>query len=95
MKRSFIYILANDYNTVLYIGVTTNLLKRIYQQRNHEVDGFSSKYNLHKLVYFKEYSTIQDAIKREKQLKKWNREWKIELINGFNPEWKDMYPQIL
>ncbi|HTM63826.1 MAG TPA: GIY-YIG nuclease family protein [Gammaproteobacteria bacterium] len=95
MKRSFIYILANDYNTVLYIGVTTNLLKRIYQHRNHEVDGFSSKYNLHKLVYFKEYSTIQDAIKREKQLKKWNREWKIELINGFNPEWKDMYPQIL
>jgi putative endonuclease len=94
MKRSFVYILSNDYNSVLYIGVTTNLLKRIYQHKNHEVNGFSSKYNLHKLVYFKEYSTIQEAIQAEKKLKKWNRQWKIELISKFNSEWRDLYPQI-
>jgi putative endonuclease len=91
MKRPCIYILTNDNNSTLYIGVTSHLVQRIYQHKNKQVKGFSSKYNLNKLVYFEQLEDMDSAILREKRLKKWNREWKNRLINELNPSWKDLY----
>jgi len=90
MKKSFVYILTNKNKTVLYIGVTSNILKRIYQHKNKQYKGFTSKYNCDLLVYFEEYSDIVEAIAREKQLKKGNRKRKIALIEAKNPEWNDL-----
>jgi len=86
----FVYILASKQNTVLYIGVTNNLERRVLEHKNKINKGFTSRYNIDKLVYFEEYTNINEAIKREKQLKKWNRQWKIDLIEKDNPEWKDL-----
>ena len=86
----FVYILSNWNDSVLYIGVTGNLPRRLYEHRNHLVDGFSSKYNTEKLVYFEETSDVNSAIAREKQLKGWTRKKKNELIIRVNPEWKDL-----
>ena len=86
----FVYILSNWDDSVLYIGVTSDLEKRLYEHRNHLVDGFTKKYNVHKLVYFEESSDIKSAIAREKQLKGWTRRKKNELIKKNNPEWKDL-----
>ena len=80
MKQAAIYIITNQYNTVLYIGVTSNLEQRIYQHREKLIEGFSKNYNLYKLVYFEQYSDMDSAILREKKLKKWRREWKNNLI---------------
>ncbi|MFT7374101.1 MAG: putative endonuclease [Oleiphilaceae bacterium] len=91
MKRPCIYILTNDNNSTLFIGVTSNLVQRIYQHKNKQVKGFSSKYNLNKLVYFEQLEDMDSAILRETRLKKWNREWKNRLINELNPSWKDLY----
>ena len=91
MKRPCIYILTNDNNSTLYIGVTSNLVQRIYEHKNKQIKGFSSKYNLNKLVYFEQLEDMDSAILREKRLKKWNREWKNRLINELNPSWKDLY----
>jgi|TARA_R110000868_G_scaffold309291_1_gene570651 putative endonuclease len=91
MKQPCIYILTNDNNSALYIGVTSNLVQRIYQHKSKQVKGFSSKYNLNKLVYFEQLEDMDSAILREKRLKKWNREWKNRLINELNPSWKDLY----
>jgi putative endonuclease len=74
----------------LYIGVTNNLTRRIYEHRNKTIKGFTKKYNLNKLVYFEQLNDISSAILREKRLKKWNREWKVQLIEKINPEWKDL-----
>jgi putative endonuclease len=74
----------------LYIGVTNNLTRRIYEHRNGTIKGFTKKYNLNKLVYFEQLNDISSAILREKRLKKWNREWKVQLIEKINPEWKDL-----
>jgi putative endonuclease len=90
MKSYFVYIITNKENGVLYIGVTNDLHRRIYEHKNKLIKGFSSKYSLDKLVYFEETGDIQSALNREKQLKKWNRSWKIELIERYNPEWKDL-----
>ena len=86
----FVYILSNWSDSVLYIGVTSNLTRRLYEHRNHLVDGFSSKYNTHKLVYFEQTSDVYSAITREKQLKKWSRSKKNELITQANPQWADL-----
>ena len=86
----FVYILSNWDDSVLYIGVTSDLEKRLYEHRNHLVDGFTKKYNVHKLVYFEESSDVKSAIAREKQLKGWTRRKKNELIKKNNPEWKDL-----
>lgn len=86
----FVYILASKQNTVLYIGVTNNLERRVLEHKNKINKGFTSRYNVDKLVYFEEYTNINEAIKREKQLKKWNRQWKIDLIEKINPDWKDL-----
>ena len=86
----FVYILSNWNDSVLYIGVTGNLPRRLYEHRNHLVDGFSSKYNTEKLVYFEETNDVYSAIAREKQLKGWTRKKKNDLIMTVNPEWKDL-----
>ena len=86
----FVYILSNWSDSVLYIGVTSNLPRRLYEHKNHLVDGFSSKYNTNKLVYFEETSDVYSAISREKQLKKWSRSKKNELIAKVNPQWADL-----
>lgn len=82
-------------NTVLYVGVTDNLIKRIYQHKNKLVDGFTSKYNINKLVYYEIFEDIEEAIKREKQLKGGSREKKLELIKSKNPEFHDLYNEII
>ncbi len=87
----YVYILTNFTNTVLYIGVTNDLERRIYEHKNKLVEGFTSKYNVTKLVYYEGFSRITDAITREKQLKKWARDKKIFLIKTVNPEFKDLY----
>jgi len=89
-RQYYVYILTNRYNNVLYIGVTNNLVRRTYEHKNKLVEGFSKRYNLIKLVYYETTGSIESAIEREKQLKNWHRDWKINLINQFNPEWKDL-----
>ena len=91
----YVYILASRKNGTLYIGVTSDLIKRIWEHKYNVVKGFTQKYNVHILVYFEQHETIEQAIMREKQLKKWNRYWKIKLINTMNPTWSDLYPSIL
>ena len=94
-KYSFIYIITNQYNTVFYVGVTSNLQKRIWEHKNKVINGFSKRYNLNKLVYYEVSECITSAIIREKQLKHWRREWKIDLIKTKNPKFEDLYNQIL
>ncbi len=94
-KEPAVYILANKKNGTLYVGVTSNLIQRIYQHKYDLVGGFTRKYQVHRLVYFEVHNDMEAAIIREKQIKKWNRDWKIELITEQNPEWNDLYSQIL
>ena len=95
MKTGFIYIITNKNNTVLYIGVTSNLPQRIMQHKEKKYkDSFSARYNLDKLVYYEQIQKIGDAIAREKQLKAGNRATKEKLINSINPDWKDLYEEI-
>ena len=89
-KQGFIYILTNKHNTTLYLGVTNDLRRRVAEHKLHINSGFTDKYNIEKLVYFEIHEQIYDAIQREKQLKKWRREWKDALINELNPEWNDL-----
>lgn len=94
-KNGYVYIITNKNNTTLYIGVTSNLIKRIWEHKNHVVDGFSDKYNLSKLVYYEIIEDIEKAIQREKYLKGKIREYKNKLIESVNPEWKDLYEDII
>ena len=87
----FVYILSNKPNGTLYIGVTNNLKRRVYEHKNKLRKGFTCRYNINRLVYFEKSSDIETAIAREKQLKNWHREWKINLINTLNPQWQDLY----
>lgn len=95
MKQGYVYIMTNKNNTTVYIGVTSNLIKRIYEHKNKLVDGFTKKYNLNKLVYFENCNDIENAINREKYLKGKTRKYKNDLINLINPEWKDLYESII
>ena len=90
-KQPAVYILASGYNGTLYIGVTSNLIQRIWQHKNDLVEGFTEKYGVHSLVYYELHEQMLSAIEREKQLKKWNRQWKIDLIEKTNPTWKDLW----
>ena len=95
-KKSFyVYILTNKSNKVLYIGITNNSSRRVYEHKQKFVKGFTSKYKVDKLVYYEVFDDPYNAISREKQLKGWLRNKKIELINSFNPLWKDLYKEIL
>lgn len=91
MNQYYLYILASMKNGTLYIGVTNNLLRRVFEHKNDSIDGFTKKYKVHKFVYYEEINDIKIAIQREKQIKKWERQWKINLIEKNNPEWKDLY----
>ena len=86
--------MASKKNGTLYVGVTSNLVKRIYEHKNNIVKGFTKKYRIHDLVHYEIFDDVQEAIKREKQLKWWKRNWKIELIEKENPEWLDLYNQL-
>ena len=94
-NQYYIYILASKRNGTLYIGVTSDLTKRVYEHKNNLIDGFTKKYNVHKLVYYESTNDIESSIRREKQLKKWKRSWKIELIEKDNAEWKDLYFELI
>jgi len=94
-KQPAVYLLASKRNGTLYIGVSSNLPARIWQHKNNQVEGFTQKYQVHQLVYFEMHEEITAAIQREKQLKKWRRQWKLELIEKDNPEWKDLYNGIV
>ncbi len=89
-KNYYIYLLTNWNNKVMYVGMTNNLERRVYEHKQKLIKGFTSKYNIHKLVYFEQFSNAQDAIAREKQIKKWRREKKNNLVMTLNPEWKDL-----
>ncbi len=89
-KEYYVYIMASKRNGTLYTGVTNKLERRVYEHKNDIVKGFTSKYKVHMLVYFEETNDINDALEYEKRLKKWNRAWKIELIEKDNPDWKDL-----
>jgi putative endonuclease len=90
-----VYILASRRNGTLYVGVTSDLVKRVYEHKQDLADGFSKKYGVHQLVYFELAKDMLSAIAREKQIKKWKRAWKVELIERANPEWRDLYPEIV
>ena len=93
-KRYFVYILGNERPTI-YIGVISNLSRRIYQHKRGIIEGFTKKYKLKKLLYFEEFDDIENAISREKQLKNWHREWKLKLIKSTNPDFEDLFKKIL
>lgn len=93
-ENYYIYIITNKKGGVLYIGITHDLRKRIYQHKNKTIEGFSSRYNLVKLVYFEHHTKKWDAAERERKLKNWKRQWKIELIEKTNPNWDDLYDSL-
>ena len=96
MKKSyFVYILTNFEETTFYIGVTSNLQKRIWEHKNKIVKGFTKKYNVDKLVYYEQTEDVEIALNREKQLKRWHRQWKVNLIKEFNSEMKDLFESIV
>ncbi len=91
----YVYILANKKNGTLYIGVTNDLIRRVYEHKNELLPGFTQKYHVHNLVYYEQTSDVNSAILREKRLKTWKRAWKIKLIKDFNPGWKDLYHDLV
>jgi putative endonuclease len=95
MRQYFVYILASKRIGTLYIGVTNNLQKRVYEHKNDLICGFTKKYHVHNLVYYEVYRDISDAINREKRMKKWKRQWKIDLVEKSNPQWRDLYFDII
>ncbi len=94
-KRFFVYILASKKNGTIYIGVTSNLIKRIWQHKQSVVDGFTKQYAVKNLVYYESHDNAESAIHREKRLKEWKRQWKVTLIEKTNPSWNDLYESIL
>jgi putative endonuclease len=93
--RPCVYVLGSGKRGTLYTGVTSDLAQRIWQHKNDVVDGFTSRYGIHVLVHVEFHATMIDAITRKKQIKKWRRAWKIELIERNNPQWRDLYNEIL
>jgi putative endonuclease len=94
MKQPAVYILTSKQIGTLYVGVTSDLVSRVWQHKNNLVEGFTGKYDVHSLVWYEFHESMDSAIRREKGLKKWNREWKIRLIEKTNPGWEDLYPGI-
>jgi len=94
VKKAYVYILASERNGTLYVGVTSNIIKRVYEHKNDLVDGFTRKYQVHHLVYFEEHDDIRQAISREKRVKKWKQRWKLELIESTNPNWRDLFEEL-
>ena len=95
MKQLCVYILTSEKYGTLYIGVTSDLIKRIWEHKNGEVAGFTKRYGVHTLVWFEQHETMESAISREKALKAWKRDWKLNLIEATNAEWRDLYPDVI
>ena len=94
-KQPAVYILASKRNGTLYIGVTSDLVKRVWEHKNNMVEGFTKRYGVHQLVWYEVHEGMESAIGREKQLKEWKRKWKVELIESTNPSWEDLYHTIV
>jgi putative endonuclease len=94
-KQPAVYILASKRNGTLYIGVTSDLIKRTWEHKNDSIEGFTKRYRVHCLVYYELHEDMESAIRREKQMKQWNRGWKLELIEKQNPDWRDLWEGIL
>jgi len=94
-RQPVVYILASKRNGTLYVGVTSDLIKRIWEHKNNLVEGFTKRYNVHNLVWYEAHENMESAIAREKTLKEWKRIWKLELIESSNPDWNDLYDTIL
>ena len=94
-RQPAVYILASRRNGTLYVGVTSDLVKRIWEHKNNITEGFTKRYGIHQLVWYEMHETMESAIRREKRVKGWKRAWKLELIESFNPEWRDLYLTIM
>jgi putative endonuclease len=94
-KSYYVYILASKRNGTLYIGITSNLIKRVWEHKEKNIEGFTEKYNVSKLVYFEQYNDPENAMRREKRLKRYNRKWKLALIEKENPNWRDLYYDLI
>ena len=94
-KQPAVYILASKRNGTLYLGVTSDLMKRVWEHRNNLVEGFTKRYSVHQLVWYELHANMDSAIQREKRLKGWKRKWKVQLIESRNPNWEDLYPKII
>ena len=94
-KHPCVYILASRRNGTLYVGVTSDLVKRVWEHQNNMVDSFTKRYGVHALVWFEQHATMESAIAREKAIKEWKRRWKLDLIEHQNPEWRDLYPGVV
>jgi putative endonuclease len=94
-KQPCVYILASGKYGTLYVGVTSDLVKRVWEHKNNVVPGFTKRYGVHDLVWYELHDSMESAIAREKAIKEWKRQWKLELIERQNPEWKDLYPELL
>jgi putative endonuclease len=95
MKQPCVYLLASKRNGTLYVGVTSNLSQRVWQHKNDVSEGFTKRYGVHILVWYEGHETMESAIVREKTIKEWKRQWKIDLIEAMNPKWRDLYEDIL
>ena len=95
MKGGYVYILASQRNGMLYIGVTSDLPRRVWEHKEGLVEGFTKKYNVKMLVWYEQHDTMESAIQREKHIKKWNRSWKLKFIEEANPDWQDLYESIV
>ena len=95
MREYYVYILASKPRGTLYIGVTNDLVRRVYEHKNEIIEGFTKRYGVHLLVHYEQCKNVASVIWREKRLKKWNREWKLQLIERENPEWRDLYPDLV
>jgi len=93
-KTYYVYIMANKRNGTLYIGMTNDLIRRVYEHRNNLVECFTKRYRVHSLVYYEQTGDVDAALNREKRLKDWHRKWKLKLIESLNPEWKDLWEEI-
>jgi len=95
MKQPCVYILASGWDGTLYVGVTSDLLKRVWEHKNDMIEGFTKTYRVHNLVWFEKHESMESAILREKAVKEWKRAWKVELIEELNPKWQDLYDTLL
>ena len=95
MGKAFVYMLASRRDGAIYVGVSSDIVKRIWEHKENLIDSHTKKYDIKRLVYYEEHISIENAILREKQMKKWYRQWKVQLIEGINPDWNDLYQELL
>ncbi|HEY2396723.1 MAG TPA: GIY-YIG nuclease family protein [Rudaea sp.] len=95
MKQPCVYILASGWDGTLYVGVTSDLIKRVWEHKNDMIEGFTKRYRVHNLVWFEQHETMESAMLREQAIKEWKRAWKVELIEGSNAQWQDLYGSLI